>query len=104
MSLGLPPNVIDSITFRGSVHFYYTYRRLHYHTSVAICRLIARTVLILDSSAIDRLVIRVQRGSGGGAAAAPSCTRGNQLISVWFLCVIVIRAYRLLVVKKNYLG
>ena len=68
--------------------FSLTYRRLHYHTSVAICRLIARTVLILDSSAINRLVIRVQRGSGGGAAAAPSCTRGNQLIAVWVLCVI----------------
>ena len=41
MRLGLPPNVIDSITFRGSVNFYYTYRQLYYHTSVAICRLIA---------------------------------------------------------------
>ena len=68
--------------------FSLTYRRLHYHTSVAICRLIAHTVLILDSSAIDRLVIRVQQGSGGGGAAAPSCTRGDQLIAVWFLCVI----------------
>ena len=30
--------------------------RLQYHTSVVICRLIARTVLIRDSSAIHRLV------------------------------------------------
>jgi hypothetical protein len=26
MSLGLPPNIIDSITFRGVGSFYYTYR------------------------------------------------------------------------------
>ena len=75
MRLGLPPNVIDSITFRGSVNFYYTYRRLHYHTFVVICRLIACTVLVPDSGATNQLVKREQLSSDGGVAAASSCTR-----------------------------
>ena len=75
MSLGLPPNIIDSITFRGSVHFYYTYRRLHYHTSEVICRLIACTVLVPESGATNELVIREQLSSDGGVAVASSCTR-----------------------------
>ena len=75
MSLGLPPNIIDSITFRGSVHFYYTYRRLHYHTSVVIYRLIAYTVLVPKSGATNELVIREQRSSDGATAVASSCSR-----------------------------
>ena len=73
MSLGLPPpNIIDTYIFRGSVHFYYTYRRLPYHTSVVIYRLIACTVLVPVSGASNELVIHEQRSSNEGVAVASS--------------------------------
>ena len=75
MSQGLPSNVIDSITFRGVGSFFYTYRRLHYQTSVVIYRRIACTVLVPESGATNELVIHEQRSSNGGVAVAPSCTR-----------------------------
>ena len=87
MSLGLPPNIIDSITFRGSVHFYYTYRRLHYHTSVVIYRLIACTVLVPKSGTTNELVIREQRISDGATAVASSFLGGD---GSWCMLVVLV--------------
>ena len=70
MSQGLPPNVIDSITFRGVGSFLLHLPTLHYHTFVVIYRLIACTILVPVSGASNELVIHEQRSSNGGVAVA----------------------------------
>ena len=54
MSLGPVSNILVSVTFRGVRQFVtlHLHRRLHYHTYVVICRLIACTVLVPKSGAI----------------------------------------------------